>query len=59
MRRHQLKADDPGHDQPNAGEPGDISRLVEERHAEQGRPDRAHAGPDGISGAERQAFQPL
>ncbi len=57
MRRHQLEADDPDLDQPNAGEPGDISRLSEERHTEQGRPDRAHASPDGISRAERQAFQ--
>ena len=50
---YQLKADDPGNDQADAGEPDRMGGLEEKRHAEERRPDRADAGPNGVSGPPR------
>jgi hypothetical protein len=52
-----FETDDSSYDQANTGKPYYINGFMERCHAEQGSADRPHTGPDGISGAERQASQ--
>ena len=54
LRRHDLEADDAGHDHGDECKPQRLGGLTEQEHAEQHCSDSANAGPDGICSADRQ-----
>src|SRR5690606_19863550 len=52
--RGELKANDTGDDKSKAGQSQRICRLAQQDNSEHDRPDRSHANPDRVSGAQRQ-----